>query len=125
MPRISLEKNFRKEINIQIYDLEINHDKLLGRAVYEDTRNNSIQLKSFDGAFNFESLVRATTTYKRTEKISLALTIAGAKDLDNSDYIGNSDPYIVATYGNKVFKSKTIHYGSKNLHFLRQNVSYY
>ena len=107
-----MEKNLRKEIYIQVYDSEISQHKLLGRAVYENSRteNDTIQLKSFDGSFTFQSLVQTTEKDKKNifEKISLALTIAKAKDLEKSDYIGKSDPYIVATYGNKVFKSKTI-----------------
>ena len=102
----------RKEIFIQVYDSEISHEKLLGRAVYENskTETNAFKLKSFDGSFIFQSFLQTTErrTVKNPEKISLALTIAKAKDLEKSDYIGKSDPYIVATYGDKVFKSKTI-----------------
>lgn len=105
-----MEKNLRKEIYIQVYDSEISQEKLLGRAVYEKTENDNIQLKSFDGSFTFQSLVQTTEKNAKNilEKISLALTIAKAKDLEKSDYIGKSDPYIVATYRDKVFKSKTI-----------------
>ena len=110
MCRVSLEKNLRKEIYIQVYDSEISQEKLLGRAVYSKTENDTIKLKSFDGSFTFQSLMQTTEKSKENilEKISLALTIAKAKDLEKSDYIGKSDPYIVATYGDKVFKSKTI-----------------
>ena len=107
-----MEKNLRKEIFIQVYDSEISQEKLLGRAVYENSKSetNAFKLKSFDGSFIFQSFVQTTErrTVKNSEKISLALTIAKAKDLEKSDYIGKSDPYIVATYGDKVFKSKTI-----------------
>ena len=107
-----MEKNLRKEICIQVYDSELSQEKLLGRAVYEKskTETDAFKLKSFDGSFIFQSLLETTRkrTVKNPEKISLALTIAKAKDLEKSDYIGKSDPYIVATYGDKVFKSKTV-----------------
>ena len=107
-----MEKNLRKEICIQVYDSEISQEKLLGRAVYENskTETDAFRLKSFDGSFIFQSFLETTEkrTVKNPEKISLALTIAKAKDLEKSDYIGKSDPYIVATYGDKVFKSKTV-----------------
>ena len=107
-----MEKNLRKEISIQVYDSEISQEKLLGRAVYENskTETDAFKLKSFDGSFIFQSFLETTEkrTVKNPEKISLALTIAKAKDLEKSDYIGKSDPYIVATYGDKVFKSKTV-----------------
>ena len=107
-----MEKNLRKEICIQVYDSEISQEKLLGRAVYENskTETDAFKLKSFDGSLIFQSFLETTEkrTVKNPEKISLALTIAKAKDLEKSDYIGKSDPYIVATYGDKVFKSKTV-----------------
>ena len=105
-----MEKNLRKEIYITVYDSKISQEKLLGRAIYENSENNTFKLKSFDGSFSFQSLVQITENRREnfSEKISLALTIAKAKDLEKSDYIGKSDPYIVATYGDKVFKSKTI-----------------
>eukprot|EP00090_Calanus_glacialis_P004152 TRINITY_DN1306_c0_g1_i7.p1 TRINITY_DN1306_c0_g1~~TRINITY_DN1306_c0_g1_i7.p1 ORF type:complete len:2919 (-),score=679.49 TRINITY_DN1306_c0_g1_i7:1730-9988(-) len=38
----------------------------------------------------------------------LIFTLVGAKDLENSDYIGKSDPYAVVQYKDEIFKSKTI-----------------
>ena len=43
-----------------------------------------------------------------TERSCLTFTINKAKDLEKSDFIGKSDPYVVLSYKDKIVKSKTI-----------------
>jgi len=48
------------------------------------------------------------TKLRHTNSGTLNLTLVGAKDLENADYIGKSDPYVAVQYGDKIFRSQTV-----------------
>ena len=105
-----------KKVNIEILDDDLGKDSALGRAQLTLGKNISFQEKwiPLENCQTGEILVSVQSAdlfesrEDLVEKSRLNFTIMKAKDLEKSDFIGKSDPYVVLTYKDKTFKSKTI-----------------
>ena len=107
------------KVNIEIFDDDIGGDASLGTVSLKLENNTYIQEKwiPLNNCQSGEILVSANTeelqgetekSRSNTEKSSLTFTVNKAKDLEKSDFIGKSDPYVVLSYKDKIVKSKTI-----------------
>ena len=99
-----------KDLIISIYDDDIGDDNLLCSTTL-NIENMEKQWMDMDGACQILLTVTVEDYDEEdneVEKTTLKFTIVKGRDLEKSDYIGKSDPYVVATYKNKVFQSKTI-----------------
>ena len=54
------------------------------------------------------SRVKSNILTKPIKTGSLHLTFVCAKNLENADYIGKSDPYVIVTYRDQTFRSETV-----------------
>ena len=107
------------KVDIEIFDDDIGGDASLGTVSLKLENNTYIQEKwiPLKHCQSGEILVSANTeelqgetekSRSNTEKSSLTFTVNKAKDLEKSDFIGKSDPYVVLSYKDKIVKSKTI-----------------
>ena len=115
---IATEEDLSK-VKMEIFDDDIGRDAPLGTVYLKLENNTNIQERwiPLENCQSGEILVSASTEEahedtenlrSNTEKSSLTFTIAKAKDLEKSDFIGKSDPYVVLSYKDKTVKSKTI-----------------
>ena len=115
---IATEEDLSK-VNIEIFDDDIGRDSSLGTVSLKLEKNTNILERwiPLENCQSGEILVSANTQEvhedaenlrSNTEKSSLTFTITKAKDLEKSDFIGKSDPYVVLSYKDKTVKSKTI-----------------
>ena len=115
---IATEEDLSK-VNIEIFDDDVGRDSSLGTVSLKLEKNTNILERwiPLENCQSGEILVSANTQEvhedaenlrSNTEKSSLTFTITKAKDLEKSDFIGKSDPYVVLSYKDKTVKSKTI-----------------
>ena len=105
---MSIEKE--KEILIEILDDNVTSDEVLGfvKVHPEEVKRQWIHLEGSNSCRILLSMLNNNDDKEENFKTSLHFSIIKAKELEKSDYIGKSDPYIIITYKDKTFKSKTI-----------------
>eukprot|EP00092_Neocalanus_flemingeri_P079432 GFUD01098953.1.p1 GENE.GFUD01098953.1~~GFUD01098953.1.p1 ORF type:complete len:2477 (-),score=634.93 GFUD01098953.1:598-7686(-) len=86
-------------------DILIQQD-ITGKIVSEKIVQKTQELES--SMLDETRVMDLPTDITKAETGNLNFTLVGAKNLENSDYIGKSDPYVVVQYREETFKSKTI-----------------
>ena len=117
---IASEEDLRK-VKIEIFDDDVGRDASLGTVLLNLENNTNIQERwiPLENCKSGEILVSVSANREKvdgeteelrstTERSCLTFTINKAKDLEKSDFIGKSDPYVVLSYKDKIVKSKTI-----------------
>ena len=117
---IATEEDLSK-VNIEIFDDDIGRDSSLGTVSLKLEKNTNILERwiPLENCQSGEILVSVSDNREKvggeteelrstTERSCLTFTINKAKDLEKSDFIGKSDPYVVLSYKDKTVKSKTI-----------------
>ena len=100
-----------KELLIEIVvDDDVTSDRVVGfvRVQPEEMKRKWIQLEGPNTGRILMSMSSKDPDHEESYRTSLHFSIIRAKELEKSDYIGKSDPYIVITYKDKTFKSKTV-----------------
>ena len=114
---IASEEDLRK-VKIEIFDDDVGRDASLGTVLLNLENNTNIQERwiPLENCQSGEILVSVSANAEKvdgeteklrssTERSCLAFTINKAKDLEKSDFIGKSDPYVVLSYKDKIVKS--------------------
>ena len=96
----SLKDDLKKDDTLEDLSAQLPHENRMNRN--EGNNEENIFVK------NTAHVSDSVEVRPENEFVSLNFTIVGAKELEKSDYIGKSDPYLVVTYKDKVFKSKTV-----------------
>merc|ERR1719195_240073 len=96
----SVKDNLKKDDTLEDLSAQLPHDNRMNRN--DGNVEDNMLVK------NTAHISDSVEVRPENEFVSLNFTIVGAKELEKSDYIGKSDPYLVVTYKDKVFKSKTV-----------------